>query len=387
MGGEGKQAPNQISSNVGARGLKNYAEAQSDPAIRKILNQFSQGRMNLNEAVMGAQGAFKADTGAIDQKIAAIKAARSAAEAGDHSGAGNILAGVGLGGLMGGSGMGGLGAIAGGLFGGSRNGTSDIFNQFESQIQELEGQKQAMQDRERYGTDAGIHQIFQDPTTGSLAATSQIRDNPLLKGHFGEGGLDERLLNEEKDLAARGYKLQPEDFEAYGQASDETARLFGQEESGLSNALASRGLAAGASGAAGVGYSGLQGNKLERLAASQRKIADDRMSMNRQRLNDVRAQALQSGAQAENAIQEQFGRNMTGIGNYKNNLQNALTVGQMEQGQSNAGFAQQQATQGPGIGGILGGLAGAGLGAAAGGIGTGVGSSLGSSIGSSLTKK
>lgn len=387
MGKEGKTAGNAISNNVGARGLKGYAEAQSDPAVRKILSQYSGGGMSLNDAVKAAQGAFKADTSGIDAQINALKQARTQAEAGDHSGAGNILAGAGLGGLA----AGGLGGIAGGLFGASRNGTSEGFGQVEERIKALEAQKQQMQDREQFGTDAGVHRLFTDPTTGSQAATEQVRGNDILKGTFGEGGLQDRLLAEEKDLGARGYQLKPEDYEAYGQASDETARMFGQEESGLASALASRGLAAGASGAAGVGYSGLMGNKSERLASAQRKIANDRMAMNQQRLTEVRNQALQTSQQGAQAIEQQYGRNQQGIGSYKENLRDALTVGQMEQGQENAAFGQRESTRGPTLGEVgmqLGtGALGAGLGAATGGVGTAAGQSLGSSINPSAKYK
>lgn len=378
MGGEGKQAANTISSNVGARGLKGYAEAQSDPAIRSILAQYSSGGMKLNDAVKAAQGSFKADTSGIDRQIEELKARRSQAESNSNGTGGGIMGG-GIGGLVAGV----PGAIAGGIMG-SHGGTGDIFKEYEGQIQALEAQKQAAQDREKFGTDAGVHRIFTDPTTGSIAATEQVQDNNILKGTFGEGGLQDRLLAEEKDLGARGYKLKPEDYEAYGQASDETARMFGQEESGLANALASRGLAAGASGAAGVGYSGLMGNKSERLASAQRKIADDRMNMNRQRLNDVRSQALQTAQQGAQAIDQQYGRNQQGISSYKDNLKDALTVGQMEQGQENQGFQQKESTRGPTMGEIgmqLGTSAvGAGLGAATGGIGTAAGQSLGSAI-------
>lgn len=378
MNGEGKTAGNAISSNVGARGLKGYAEAQSDPALRKILAQYSGGGMKLNDAVKAAQGAFKADTSGIDSQISAIKAQREAAMAGRGS-SGGMFGGA-LGALAGGSGAGALAGAVGAGIGGSSNGTGDEFNSYEGQIKDLEAKRQGMLDREQFGTDSGVHRLFQDPTTGSIAATEQVRGNDILKGTFGEGGLQDRLLAEEKDLGSRGYSLKPEDYEAYGQASDETARMFGQEESGLANALASRGLAAGDSGAAGVGYSGLMGNKSERLASAQRKIANDRMNMNQQRLQAVRSQALQTAQQGASAIQDQYGRNQQGIGAYKDNLKDALTVGQMEQGQENAAFGQREATRGPTLGEV--GLslgtraAGAGLGALTGGLGSAAAGSI-----------
>lgn len=234
--------------------------------------------------------------------------------------------------------------------------------------------RDAEQDRFR------AHEFATDPLTGTKFATEQVQDNPLLSGVFGKGGMQERMLSEEQNLASRGWSMQPEDNEAYGQASDEIARLTAQEEGGIAQALASRGLAAAPSGAAGVAYSGLQGNKFERLAASQRKIADDRMKMNRERLNDVRNLSLETTRMGEQAVGNQFERNRQGANDYQNTLQNAVKAAQIKQQQADTEFQQREQTRGPSFGEVLGGVATAGLGAATGGLGTAIGTGLGSSL-------
>jgi hypothetical protein len=229
--------------------------------------------------------------------------------------------------------------------------------------------------------------IAMDPLTGSKMATEQVRDNPLFSGTFGEGGLQERMLAEEQELASRGYQLQPEDYEAFGQASDETARLFAQEEGALAQALAERGLASAPSGAAGVGFSGIMGNKLERLASSQRKIAADRMEMNRQRLNDVRQQSLQASQQASGLLQDQFGRNQAGVQDYRQMLRDSASGQQQIAEQKGMDLDNQikaESMEGPGLGEILGAAGGMALGSAAGGAGTAIGGQIGGQIGGAL---
>jgi hypothetical protein len=229
--------------------------------------------------------------------------------------------------------------------------------------------------------------VAMDPLTGSKMATEQVRDNPLFSGTFGEGGLQERMLAEEQELASRGYQLQPEDHEAFGQASDETARLFAQEEGALAQALAERGLATAPSGAAGVGFSGIMGNKLERLASSQRKIAADRMEMNRQRLDDVRARSLQASQQAGGLLQDQFGRNQAGVKDYREMLRDS--AGAQRQQLEHEGMRtdikmKEESMEGPGLADVLGGAASIGLGAMTGGAGTALGAAAGSSLAGAL---
>lgn len=223
---------------------------------------------------------------------------------------------------------------------------------------------------------ARVNELFTNPLTGMRAATDQVREGALTSGMFGAGGLLEQRQASEKDLMSRGYSLQPEDHEAYGQASDNIARMFGKSENSLGQALARRGLSTGASGAAVSGFSGLQGNKLEQLAGQQRQIAQARMQSNLQRLTAMQAAVNQGQGLAQDATQQQFNANQTGVRSYNDMLKDSAAAGQREQEQENTDFQQHEATKGPGIGDILGGVATAGLGAFTGGLGTGLAGSL-----------
>lgn len=159
-----------------------------------------------------------------------------------------------------------------------------------------------------------------NPLTGSKMASDQVRSDPLSSGLLGEGGSLERALGEEKDLQSRGWTLQPEDFEAYGQASGNIARMFGQQEQSLAQSLSDRGLAAGSSGIAQQQFSGLQGNKAEQLGQLQSQIAQQRMQTNMQRLNDTRGYLNNLGNLGQTAVQNQYNRNLAGVNAYNDNM-------------------------------------------------------------------
>jgi hypothetical protein len=148
---------------------------------------------------------------------------------------------------------------------------------------------------------------------GTQMATDAIRSNPMLAGLYGEGGLQSQLGAEGKDLASRGYSLQQPDYEAYGQASGDIARQFGQQEADASKMLARRGLGGASSGAAGAAFSGLAGNKNEMLAKAQTDIAQKRMQDTTQRLQANRALQAQLGQQGNAAIGDQYNRQLQGF--------------------------------------------------------------------------
>ena len=173
------------------------------------------------------------------------------------------------------------------------------------------------------GREALADALATNATTGSRYATEQVQNNPILGQLFGENGALGRANTEEQKLASQGFQLQPQDVEAYGQASGNIARLFGQQEQGASQSLADRGLAASPSGAAGAIFSGLQGNKNEQLAQSQMQIANQRMQNTMQRLNDTRNFMAQLGSQGANDIQQQYGRQLAGAQNSAGNISNA----------------------------------------------------------------
>lgn len=150
---------------------------------------------------------------------------------------------------------------------------------------------------------------------------------------WGSGGLTDRLNTEEQQLAGQGFNLTPEDHSAYGQASGDISRLFGQQEQQASQSLARRGLGGGASGAAGAAFSGLAGNKNEMLAKAQTDIAQKRMADTQQRLQATRSQlqSLGMGGQqmvndmAQNNFSNKEGalRSAAGIENNSNNQMKA----------------------------------------------------------------
>jgi hypothetical protein len=340
MGGDGKQAKNIVADNKGIQLLQGQAGAASDPRLLDIMGKYSRGEMKLQDALKSTGADHSARKSELQQSIAKFKK----------------LQDMGI----------------------DVNDTIEVAPQIASWERELNDLgNDEMQNRTRQ------HQLFTDPTTGTLAATDQVKNNDLFKGVFGEGGLNDRILSEEQDLAKRGFSLQPEDYEAYGQASNETARMFGQEENSLAQALAARGLSAAPSGAAGVAFSGLMGNKHERLASAQRKIADDRMKMNLERLNSARNFAMEGNKLAQAAVGDQFARNRQGVNDYNNTLKDSANAARMAQEQENVGFEQVEATRGPTFGEFMGDLGSMALG----NFGGGLGKAAGSSLGERLTKK
>lgn len=139
-------------------------------------------------------------------------------------------------------------------------------------------------------------------------ATKGVQEGALTKDLFGTGGLQGQLAKEQQDLSSRGFSLQPQDYEAYGQTAGDVSRLFGQQNQAASAQLARRGLASGASGAAGAQFSGLQGNKNEMLARAQTDIAQKRMADTHQRLQSTRAQMQSLATQGTGMANQQWGQ-------------------------------------------------------------------------------
>jgi len=192
---------------------------------------------------------------------------------------------------------------------------------------------------------AMMEQLFSSPLTAGRAAAEQIQTNPLFAGMFGEGGIQSQRQAQEKELGSRGYSLQPEDYEAYGQAAGQIARQYGGYEGALTQALAARGLEGGG-GAPTAAFSGLMGNKLEQLAGQQRQIAQQRMAMNLQRLAEVRGAVDAAQQQGLATYGTQLTANQQGIENRRNQLKDAVAAISAVQGQENTGFDQNEATSG-----------------------------------------
>lgn len=189
-------------------------------------------------------------------------------------------------------------------------------------------------------------------------AATDVQSNPLLSQLFGSQGAMQRAGNEEQQLASRGYSLQPEDHEAYGQASGNIARMFGQSEQSLAQSLADRGMSQ--SGIAGQEFSGLLGNKQEQLAGLQTKIADNRMKMNMDRLAQTRQFLGQMGGQAQQAMGQSLDTTNTRNQNMINNSMNYLNARQGGNERAK-GLQQSSAQEGPNFGSFMRGAIGGGL--------------------------
>lgn len=178
-------------------------------------------------------------------------------------------------------------------------GTAGLSNVGDAASSLAEGTQNPYWTPPQYSNAAGgqLTKYAQDPSLAGAA----VRSNPLLSGLYGAGGTMEQAQQEAGELQHKGFSLTNQDHEAYGQASDSLARLFGGQEADLSQSLANRGLGAGASGAAGAAFTGLQGNKNEQLAKAQMQIADARMQNATQRLSQTRNYLAQAGAGANEA--------------------------------------------------------------------------------------
>lgn len=230
------------------------------------------------------------------------------------------------------------------------------------------------------GADQALSNLFQTGAAGNQYAAQQVQNNPLLNGLFGEGGQLQQNEAEATRLQNQGFQLTPEDHEAYGQASGNIARLFGQQEGDLSQSLANRGLASAPSGAAGASFTGLQGNKNEQLANAQMNIANQRMQNTMQRLAQTQNFISSLGGQAQSAQAQQYGAQQQGANRQdqlnQQNFQNQKSIQDARQSQENQGFQQQQSTAGPGLGAIAGGVGMDLLGAATGGVGSALSSGM-----------
>jgi len=157
--------------------------------------------------------------------------------------------------------------------------------------------------------DSALQYLASAPVAGSALASQQVVEDPLLAGMYGDNSSMSRAVDEEKNLMSRGYSLQPEDYEAYGQGSDNIARMFGAQEQSLAQALSDRGLASAPSGVAAQQFSGLYGNKAEQLGQLQRQIAGDRMQKNVERLAQTRNYLTNIAGVGQSAQSARFGQN------------------------------------------------------------------------------
>lgn len=309
------------------------------------------------------------------------------------------------------------------------NVTSQLQNEYANNFREQEKQWTA---DTRGNYDQFVNLLTTSPLAAQRYATDELKNNTLTSGLFGDktdakpqGGMQhqaedlysssvgnvksdtdqyQQLLDEIK--SGEAYKLNEGDHTAYGQLSGNIARMFGSQEQSLAQSLADRGLGAAPSGAAGVGFSGLQGNKMEQLANAQRGVLQDRVKqandafqlrnsalgnkgqLDLGTLNSASSTAGQLGALGQSAISNLFNRNMEGRNAGEREIANAadrqLQNQQAVQNQINTQFNQEQATKGPSLLDVGLGLAGTVAGAAGGGFGSAIGGAAGSALGGAL---
>lgn len=227
-----------------------------------------------------------------------------------------------------------MAGILAGFLSDKKTGGTDAGNLFVDQ-QYQDRNNQAARDAIYNATNYQGSKDALDPLQSSRTAANEVQTGALTSGLFGKGGTMDRTNASEQDLASRGFSLQPEDYEAYGQGAGNIAREFGGVENSMSEALANRGMSN--SGAANQQFMGAEGNKAEMLGQLQMQIANQRMQSNMARLGQTRQFLGQLGQQAQSAQQNQYGRQM---GSEQQNFNE--TLGKAGAGMGFLGAAQGQ---------------------------------------------
>jgi hypothetical protein len=391
MAKKGTEAANKVDAKPqGLQQQEMMNSVISDPRMARSLQGVASGGTSISDYMSSLDDGSQSLSADEEARLGQMEGLQRSAweQMGKDEGSNNS----GVGGILGGLATGtGLGAAAGALMGGG-GGQDHRAGSARSRLDALKGEQASLQARKAAAEANAVkmkgarEQLAIDPGTGTKYATSQVQENPLLASLFGKGGLQSRTDTEEQELASRGWSMKPEDYEAYGQASGNIARQSAQEEMNTAKQLAARGLGSSASGAAGAAFSGISGNKNERLAASQRDIADRRMQTNMQRLQQTRQLMQNLGAQAGTEIGNQYNRNLAGVQQNRANLAGTTNQAQaqqnMQQQQANTAFGQEQSTRPAGVGDVLGAVGGGLLGAATGGVGAGLGAGIGKKVGS-----
>ncbi len=236
--------------------------------------------------------------------------------------------------------VGGASGMMGGALANQKEGGHDVGNIYGGVLNQVGGAA---------GLGNVLQQAMEQQKAGptSLESTSNVQNNGILGGLYGQGGTLENTIAQEHQQANEPWALTNEDRSAYGQASGDIARQFGQSDQSLSQSLADRGLSN--SGVAGAAFSGSQGNKNEQLAGLQMKIANNRQQMNQQKLNSTRSFLNQLGGNANTAINSEQQRGNNYANSYNQVLNNKANIANSilgnYQGQQNEGLQQQQQTE------------------------------------------
>lgn len=194
----------------------------------------------------------------------------------------------------------------------------------------------------------GLYNAFASDYDNQMGlADKGVQQSGLTKDLYGDGGLQSQLAAEQRQLSGQGFALTPEDMTAYGQASGDIARQFGQQEQDVSKSLARRGLGGASSGAAGAAFSGLAGNKNEMLAKAQTDIAQKRYQDTQNRLQNVRSQMQSLGTQGAGLAQQRFA-------DKGDNLARAAGLEMKGNEQQRQALADKEAAYKPGLLGTIG---------------------------------
>lgn len=385
MGGSGREAKRVIQQQSPAElEMQRRAGVGGSPGVAQALQQYGQGGMSLQEAMQAARGQSA-------QQLQGKQAELSKLQ-GQYDNA--------------------VKEIARSPFineDQARQMLAQQQPQLQAQMDALGGEIQQLQQAPGIEEAQLRQELLTDPIAGRRAASEQVLADPVLSQLFGQGDdtlmsrlqADEQRLGAEdvetaerlKNLRETGFGMQQQDHEAFGQAAGDITRRAGQQQQQLAQSLAARGFGGAGSGMAGAGFSGIAGNKFERLAKAQTDIADRRYQRNMQRIQqNMQQQAATRGAQqAGRGMQmglgqqygqelgSQFGRAMAGreMGARERGQAAGQAFGQRgaEQQQANMAFMQREMTRpknfgevmGEGLGTIFGGFTG-GLGKKAGGM-------------------
>jgi hypothetical protein len=393
FGGPGETAPNMIKTNPLQYALNKRAGAASDPALERLLSDYSSGKISLDQALGSVRNLSSDPARAHADKDRFYSENRDAVRQ-------------------------------------QRNGSGDNINdgEVDAKLEQMWNEQQAAG-----GATGGLESQFMDlvqtaPGAAERYSSDRVTQDPIGKTLFGAGGLHERTLADERAATgdAQGvqksfgdlynemsspdaFKWGENEYAQYGQNKDEIARMSAAQEQDTTQGLVNRGLGAASSGAAGVAFSGMAGNKFEQLANAQRKVSMDNVAAKRDmyqsrmntlnqagglaqgRMQSGRQTATNLGAQYEDARNNVFNRGMQGRQQNVNDLQAALgqtnTQNAMAQEQANTAFQMEQDTRPASLGSALSTAVGAGAGYAVGGKdGASVGMKAGQAFGSGMKK-
>lgn len=242
--------------------------------------------------------------------------------------------------------IGGAAGAVGGLLGQQKEGGKTAGNVFLGDNPDMLN----TQLRNKVGPDFLFNNTFgSNPyvNNGTGQATEDVQNNPMLSQLFGKGGTLDNTVQQQKDQAANGFSLQPEDHTSYGQAMGNITRQFDNSDQSLAQSMSARGLSN--SGVAAQGFATQFGNKNEQLAQQQQQIAKQRFDSNLQRLGQTQQFLGQLSGQASGNINDAYNRGFQGANQQyniaKDQSQGAQNYLGAEQGQQNNGLQQEQATQ------------------------------------------